>query len=112
MCQQVCIRASINITKSFCTAHHRELWNAIGNGGFIADATWPAFDEKHLIESSKVYPISINGKTRTNLEFPLDMSKEEIEKNVLADEIVQKWLDGKPPKKVIVVPGRIVNVVL
>lgn len=89
-----------------------ELWNAIGNGGFIADATWPAFDEKHLIESSKVYPISINGKTRTNLEFPLDMSKEEIEKNVLADEIVQKWLDGKPPKKVILVPGRIVNVVL
>ena len=89
-----------------------ELWNTIGNGGFIADATWPTFDEKHLIESSKVYPISINGKTRTNLEFPLDMSKEEIEKNVLADEIVQKWLDGKPPKKVIVVPGRIVNVVL
>lgn len=89
-----------------------ELWNAIGNEGFIADATWPTFDEKHLIESSKVYPISINGKTRTNLEFPLDMSKEDIEKNVLADEIVQKWLDGKPPKKVIVVPGRIVNVVM
>lgn len=89
-----------------------ELWNAMGNEGFIADATWPAFDEKHLVESSKVYPISINGKTRTNLEFPLDMSKDEIEKNVLADEIVQKWLDGKPPKKVIVVPGRIVNVVL
>jgi leucyl-tRNA synthetase len=89
-----------------------ELWNAIGNEGFIADATWPEFDEKHLIESSKVYPISINGKTRTNLEFPLDMSKEDIEKNVLADEIVQKWLDGKPPKKVIVVPGRIVNVVM
>jgi leucyl-tRNA synthetase len=89
-----------------------ELWNAIGNEGFIADATWPTFDEKHLIESSKIYPISINGKTRTNLEFPLDMSKEEIEKNVLADEIVQKWLDGKPPKKVIVVPGRIVNVVM
>jgi leucyl-tRNA synthetase len=89
-----------------------ELWNAIGNEGFIADATWPTFDEKHLIESSKIYPISINGKTRTNLEFPLDMSKEEIEKNVLADEIVQKWLDGKSPKKVIVVPGRIVNVVM
>jgi leucyl-tRNA synthetase len=89
-----------------------ELWNKIGNNGFIADASWPVFDEKHLVESSKVYPISINGKTRTNLEFPLDMSKEEIEKNVLADEIVQKWLDGKPPKKVIVVPGRIVNVVM
>lgn len=89
-----------------------ELWNAMGNEGFIADATWPVFDEKHLVESSKVYPISINGKTRTNLEFPLDMSKEEIEKNVLADEIVQKWLDGQAPKKVIVVPGRIVNVVM
>lgn len=89
-----------------------ELWNAMGNEGFIADATWPEFDEKHLVESSKVYPISINGKTRTNLEFPLDMSKDEIEKNVLADEIVQKWLDGNPPKKVIVVPGRIVNVVM
>ena len=89
-----------------------ELWNAIGNDGFIADATWPVYDEKHLVESSKLYPISINGKTRTNLEFPLDMSKDEIEKNVLANEIVQKWLDGKPPKKVIVVPGRIVNVVM
>jgi leucyl-tRNA synthetase len=89
-----------------------ELWNAIGNKGFIADAKWPAYDGKHLVESSKLYPISINGKTRTNLEFPLDMSKDEIEKNVLANEIVRKWLDGKPPKKVIVVPGRIVNVVL
>jgi leucyl-tRNA synthetase len=89
-----------------------ELWNAIGNEGFIADATWPTFDEKHLIESSKIYPISINGKTRTNLEFRLDMSKEEIERNVLADEIVQKWLDGKSPKKVIVVLGRIVNLVM
>ncbi|MDB9883022.1 leucine--tRNA ligase [Bacteroidia bacterium] len=89
-----------------------ELWNAMGNEGFISDATWPEFDEKHLLESSKVYPISINGKTRTNLEFPLDMSKDEIEKQVLNNEIVQKWLDGKPPKKVILVPGRIVNVVI
>jgi len=89
-----------------------ELWNAMGNAGFIADATWPAFDEKHLVESSKVYPISINGKTRTNLEFPLDMPKDEIEKQVLANDVVQKWLDGQPPKKVIVVPGRIVNVVI
>ncbi|MGB1039123.1 MAG: leucine--tRNA ligase, partial [Bacteroidia bacterium] len=89
-----------------------ELWSAMGNEGYIADAKWPAFDEKHLVESSKVYPISINGKTRTNLEFPLDMPKDEIEKQVLANEVVLKWLDGKPPKKVIVVPGRIVNVVM
>ena len=84
----------------------------MGNDGFIADAAWPTFDEKHLVENSKLYPISINGKTRTNLEFPIDMSKDEIEKHVLANEVVQKWLDGQPPKKVIVVPGRIVNVVM
>jgi leucyl-tRNA synthetase len=89
-----------------------ELWSALGNDGFIADAAWPTFDEKHLVENSKLYPISINGKTRTNLEFPIDMSKDEIEKHVLANEVVQKWLDGQPPKKVIVVPGRIVNVVM
>lgn len=89
-----------------------ELWNTLGNEGYIVDASWPEFDEKHLIESSKVYPISINGKTRTNIEFPLDMAKDEIEKQVLQNEIVLKWLDGKAPKKVIVVPGRIVNVVM
>ena len=89
-----------------------ELWSALGNEGFIVDAKWPMYDANKLVESTKLYPISINGKTRTNLEFPLDMSKEEIEKNVLADETVQKWLDGKAPKKIIVVPGRIVNVVM
>ena len=89
-----------------------ELWSALGNEGFIADAKWPVYDASKLVESTKLYPISINGKTRTNLEFPLDMSKEEIEKNVLADETVQKWLDGQTPKKIIVVPGRIVNVVM
>jgi len=89
-----------------------ELWSAIENKESIIDATWPVFDEKHLVESSKVYPISINGKTRTNIEFPLDLSKDEIEKQVLQNEIVLKWLDGKAPKKVIVVPGRIVNVVM
>lgn len=89
-----------------------ELWSAIENKESIIDATWPVFDEKHLVESSKVYPISINGKTRTDIEFPLDLSKDEIEKQVLQNEIVLKWLDGKAPKKVIVVPGRIVNVVM
>ncbi|MEM9391722.1 MAG: leucine--tRNA ligase, partial [Bacteroidota bacterium] len=58
------------------------------------------------------YPVSVNGKMRAKLKFPLDMPKEDIEKQVLADEVIQKWLDGKPPKKVIVVPKRIVNVVV
>lgn len=89
-----------------------ELWNKIGNSGFIADATWPKFDESLLVERSKEYPISVNGKARTTIEFPLDMSKDAIEKAVLENEVVQKWLEGKPPKKVIVVPGKIVNVVV
>jgi leucyl-tRNA synthetase len=89
-----------------------ELWNLTGNNGFIGDAQWPVFKESHVTEKSKTYPISINGKTRTNMEFPLDMSKQDIESQVLQNEIVLKWLDGNSPKKVIVVPGRIVNIVV
>ncbi len=89
-----------------------ELWEMGGQSESIALAKWPTFDEKHLVEDSKNYPISINGKTRTNLELSLSLCKDEIEKAVLADAEVQKWLDGKPPKKVIVVPGRIVNLVV
>ena len=70
------------------------------------------FNENHVIEKNKAYPISINGKTRTNMEFPIDMSKEDIESQVLQNEVVLKWLDGNSPKKVIVVPGRIVNIVI
>ena len=89
-----------------------ELWNLSGNEGFIGNAQWPVFEESYVIEKNKAYPISINGKTRTNMEFPLDMSKEDIESQVLQNEIVLKWLDGSPPKKGIVVPGRIVNIVV
>ena len=89
-----------------------ELWSATGQNGFICDAKWPEFNSSFTQEENKNYPISINGKTRTNMEFPLTMSKDEIEQNVLQNEIVKKWLDGSNPKKVIVVPGRIVNIVL
>ena len=89
-----------------------ELWSATGQIGFICDAKWPEFNSSFTQEENKNYPISINGKTRTNMEFPLTMSKDEIEQNVLQNEIVKKWLDGSNPKKVIVVPGRIVNIVL
>jgi leucyl-tRNA synthetase len=89
-----------------------ELWNSSEHKGFIGNAQWPVFDEAHVIEKNKAYPISINGKTRTNMEFPIDMSKGDIESQVLQNEIVQKWLDGNSPKKVIVVPGRIVNIVI
>jgi leucyl-tRNA synthetase len=89
-----------------------ELWSLLGHPDTVLNASFPKYDEQYLIESSFSYPISINGKVRAQMEFALDMPKEDIEKVVLASEIVQKWSEGKPPKKVIVVPGRIVNVVL
>ncbi len=89
-----------------------ELWSLLGHTDTILNATFPKYDEQYLIESTFSYPISINGKVRAQMEFALDMPKEDIEKVVLASEIVMKWTEGKAPKKVIVVAGRIVNVVL
>lgn len=89
-----------------------ELWEKLGHKDTIFNATFPKYDEQYLIETSFSYPISINGKVRAQMSFALDMPKEDIEKVVMASEIVQKWSEGKPPKKVIIVPGKIVNVVL
>ncbi len=89
-----------------------EMWQTLGNEGTIFDAKYPICEEKYLVESSVKYPISFNGKTRFTLELPKDMSKEEVEKTVLAHEDTQRFLAGNAPKKVIVVPGRIVNIVM
>ncbi|MEQ9166120.1 MAG: class I tRNA ligase family protein [Fulvivirga sp.] len=89
-----------------------ELWNKLGHEESITKATFPEYDEQYLVESEHEYPVSINGKMRAKMNFPLDMPVEDIEKQVLASEIVQKWLEGKAPKKVIVVPNKIVNVVV
>ncbi len=89
-----------------------ELWNKLGNDGSILDATFPVFDGKYLIESSKDYPVSINGKLRTNMSMALDATQDEVEKMILANDIVQKWLEGKVPKKIIYVKGKMVNVVI
>ncbi|WP_340155364.1 class I tRNA ligase family protein [uncultured Winogradskyella sp.] len=88
-----------------------ELWNKLGNKASISTATFPEFDASHLIESSKNYPISFNGKMRFTLELPMDMSKDDIEKTVMAHEKTIAQLEGRTPKKVIVVPGKIVNIV-
>ena len=88
-----------------------ELWSKLGHSGSISTATYPEFEEKFLVESTKNYPISFNGKMRFTMELPMDMSKDDIEKTVMADERTQKQLDGRTPKKVIVVPGKIVNIV-
>lgn len=88
-----------------------ELWERLGNIGSIAEAPFPKFEEKFLVESSKEYPISFNGKMRFKMELPLDMSKDDIEAAVLAHEKTKEQLQGRDPKKVIVVPGKIVNIV-
>ena len=89
-----------------------ELWSLLGHKTSVLNSSYPKYDEQYLKVSSHAYPISINGKVRATMEFALDMPKEDIEKLVLASEIVQKWSSGKPPKKVIIVPGKIVNVVV
>lgn len=88
-----------------------ELWERLGHTESIAEALFPKFEEKYLVESSKEYPISFNGKVRFKLEFPLDMDKGEIEAAVLAHEKTIDQLQGRSPKRIIVVPGRIVNIV-
>ena len=88
-----------------------ELWAQLGHSESITTAEFPEFDASHLIESTKAYPISFNGKMRFTIELSLDLSKEDIETAVMEDEKTLAQLDGRVPKKVIVVPGKIVNIV-
>ena len=90
-----------------------EIWEKLGNtSGSINEAKYPVFDKQYLIESSFDYPVSFNGKLRFKLNLPLDLKVEEIEQFVLANEETQKWLDGTAPKKCIIVPGKIINLVI
>ena len=89
-----------------------EVWSKAGGQGMVVDAAWPKADPAMLVSDSVVLPIQINGKRRAEIEVPKDMSKEEIEAIVLADETVQRFIGGAALKKLIVVPGRIVNVVV
>ena len=89
-----------------------ELWHMMGHNSTVCDAQWPVFDESHLKEDTKTLSISFNGKTRFTMDFAADASKEEIEKAALASEGAQKYLEGMQVVKVIVVPGKIVNIVL
>jgi leucyl-tRNA synthetase len=88
-----------------------ELWSKLGHNESISTVSFPEFDAFHLVESTKEYPISFNGKMRFTLEMPLDLSKEDIEKTVMAHEKTIQYLEGRTPKKVIIVPGKIVNIV-
>ena len=89
-----------------------ELWSSLGNTGSVCDAAWPKFNEDYLKEDSVTYSISFNGKTRFTLDFPAEATQQEIEAAVLANEKAQGYIEGKPIRKVIVVPRKIVNIVL
>lgn len=89
-----------------------ELWHKLGHTTSVHESNFPAWDDSYLVETTVNYPISVNGKVRAQMEFALDMPKEDIEKAVLASEVIKKWTEGKPPRKIIVVPGKIVNVVV
>ena len=89
-----------------------ELWETLGNTTSVCDAEWPAWNEDFLKEDTIKYTISFNGKARFTLDFPADADNDTIQSTVMGHELAQKWIDGKTPKKVIIVPKKIVNVVL
>jgi leucyl-tRNA synthetase len=89
-----------------------ELWHRLGHTTSILDAAYPKANEKYLVESSKEYPISVNGKLRTTITIDLDAPQEAVEQIVLSNEVIQKWLSGGQPKRIIYVKGRMVNVVI
>ena len=89
-----------------------ELWHLLGHTSTVCDATWPAFDEAYLKEDTVTMGVSFNGKTRFTLDFPADASKDDVEKAVMASDQAKKYLEGFQVVKVIVVPGKIVNIVL
>ena len=89
-----------------------ELWELLGHSDGVTYQDFPKFEASHLVESSHTYPVSFNGKMRFKVEFPLDMDRAEIEKQILAHEKSAHYLDGKTPKKVIIVPKKIINIVV
>lgn len=89
-----------------------ELWHALGNTTFVLDAPYPKFEEKYVVETSKEYPISINGKMRTTMNISLDAEQKDVEALVLANEVVKKWIEGKTPKKIIYVKNKMINIVV
>ncbi|RYZ19353.1 MAG: leucine--tRNA ligase, partial [Chitinophagaceae bacterium] len=89
-----------------------ELWQQLGNTTSVLDATYPKFESSYLVESTKEYPVSINGKLRTTLVLDLAATQEQVQDVVLQHEVVQKWMEGKPLKKLIFVKGKMINVVV
>ena len=84
----------------------------LGNEGLVIDAAFPLFDAKYVLETAKDFPVSINGKMRTNISIDLSCTEQQVHEIVMANGIVQKWMEGKPLKKLIFVKGKMINVVI
>ena len=112
-CQKISILEQFLIVLSPYAPHMcEELWQATGHSGSILDQPWPAVEERYLVETSKAYPVAVNGRTRMEMTISLQATQAEVEAIVLADPSVQKWLEGKTPKKVVYVPNRMINIVV
>jgi leucyl-tRNA synthetase len=105
-------RALAQLMAPFTPHLSEELWSMLGGKGLVSVAPWPVADPDMLVDDTVTLPIQINGKRRAEIVVPADMAKEEVEKVALADQAVVKVLQGAAPKKIIVVPGRIVNIVI
>jgi len=110
--QKLAVQTLAQLMSPFTPHLSEEIWSMQRNEGLIANAPWPVADESMLVQDTVTLPIQINGKRRSEITVPADISKEEVEKLALADDAVKRALDGGVPKKLIVVPGRIVNVVI
>ena len=102
----------VRLLSPFAPHIAEELWEKLGGVGSVTRSAYPTHDRSYLLESNKKYPISFNGKVRFQLELPIDISKEEIEKAVMADKRTTIQIGDKQVRKMIVVPGRIINIVL
>ena len=111
-CRRAALRILAQLLAPMVPHLAEEVWQKAGGQGMVVDAAWPKADPALLVSDSVVLPIQINGKRRAEIEVPKDMPKDQIEALVLADETVQRFMEGLPVKKLIVVPGRIVNVVV
>jgi leucyl-tRNA synthetase len=89
-----------------------ELWHQLGNTSTILDASFPKLEEKYLVETAKEYPVSVNGKLRTTINIHLNATQPQVEEIILRNPVVQKWIEGKQPKRIIYVKGKMVNVVV
>jgi leucyl-tRNA synthetase len=112
-CNKRAILEPLTILLAPFTPHiAEEVWTALGHTSTIFDAAMPTHDPQYLTESEFEYPVSVNGKLRFKKTLPLGLSATEISEAILADENAKKWLEGGAPKKVVAVPGRIVNIVI